>query len=220
VLDDAGCPSHSRLIKRSETKDANTMQTANDNHTRTVQPLQIGETREVGSVRLHRFRSALTVTDLTMAGKRGRKVCELHVMSCSGRDDCALDALGDVLLTRSTIHAMIVDVEMFAEQNPRTIGVDDQVLRGVDVPPAGYRELRVMGEHILVTVDHTGFLVRDLDDKANEPCLMETGPKRNHKAFRAWAEKNLASLETMTFRELKTTLLHLGIDNHYWLAMD
>lgn len=199
------------------------MQTANDNSIQSS-ALQIGETRECGSVRIHRYRDSIRITDLKFAGKRGKKCCELAVCaSLNGIALAALDQLSSTLITRSNFSAMAVDVETYCELYPNAFSVYDETKRGVDVHPAGSGKLEISGAHVHISCDIDTFCVSDKDDRANEPCAIQPtrGAVKTHvKRFRAWVERSRCFFESATFVEVTRAMRAAEIDYHYFCAVD
>lgn len=190
--------------------------TSNDNDTQT-NSLAMGETREVANMRIHRYRDSIQVTDLAFAGKRGKKVCQVCVGDWSNGG--ALYDLGESLLACGSFSAALVAIELACEAHPE-LNHSEDILRGVDVPPTGFTDLTASGKHVTATVTHKGFLVCCLDDRNNEPRLMERGGVKNHAKFREWFMQTRKSLATMTLSDVMRSLQANGIDYHYWCAMD
>lgn len=106
--------------------------------------LSIGETFENEKVRIHLYAHYVKVTDLTNAGKRGKKVSELRARperlpyTETAEWVMRMGKFFTEYVNRSNPYKAIKDfIEDVKKDYPTEIGVDEVQLRGVDVVPAG-----------------------------------------------------------------------------------
>lgn len=193
----------------------------------------VGDTLERGALRMHRYESALRVTDITNAGKRGKTCPEFALYNLDfPLPEPGASAVDDALaaIAKAGTYAKAVAIAREAVAAAKAVfsnvNIEENALRGVDVdPPAG-----AMGAPIKLDLPNfsleataTGFAVHDKGDTNNYPVLMTpSGGKRKTaiKAFHAWATANKAALPKMKFDDVHRALRTAGIDYHYFLSMD
>jgi len=107
--------------------------------------LNIGQTFETSTVRVHRYRTVLVVTDLTLAGKRGKKVRQATIQTTfayKGDEMAWLDRMGAALIERAkdadadAYGAILAFPRDILVDYPGEISISEKELRGVDVEPA------------------------------------------------------------------------------------
>lgn len=111
-------------------------------HQLTAGSLPLGKTFQNELVRIHRYSNSLRVTDLTNAGKRGKKCDELTVMPTvdyEGDHDQWLARMAGLFLDQAgggyrAIFRFIKDVQ---HDFPTEISIEVESLRGIDVEPFG-----------------------------------------------------------------------------------
>jgi hypothetical protein len=196
-----------------------------------AEEMPIGKTLETSAIRVHRFASSFHVTDMTNAGKRGKKVNEFSLYD--------LDYIKDPKTLRlisqfaSQVHraktykqalAMARGVVDQFKKNPQGIGpkIQERELKGVDVAPSGDQEIVIDTPQVRIEAGYKDFLISDKRDKMNEPRTMppQRGWKTAVKKFRVWVIQNRKAIEKMSYRELLSAMSKAGIDSHSWLAMD
>ena len=185
--------------------------------------VQVGKGVETSNLRIHRYASSLSVIDLTNAGKRGKTVDRFSV-DCSpmvADEDPRKVGISDLASDISSGKIKTYD-EALRRAKSFSSEVFEQKIRGVDVAPPGSKPIEVNTDNLYVKIDHTSFTVRDKRDQNNDPTLIPPmrGARTAVKKFRAWADKNIALLNTMTFAELNKEMDREGIDSHYYCAMD
>lgn len=191
-------------------------------------PIPEGATFENQNIRVHRFRSAVKIWDLTNAGKRGKMVDIVSVYDLDYLDDAG-KALIDPFtakLRRADFATANKLIEQFMEKVKATprghmADVERRKEKGVRVDPGGSDPVEVRGASIAVRIEPQSFWVRDLTDPMNEPTLI---PRRRQatstKRMYVWALSNKAQIKKMTFRQIQDVMSDLGVDYHYYLAMD
>lgn len=186
--------------------------------------MQVGETLEDEKtlVRLHMYSGSLHVTDLTFAGKRGKKVDSFNFDFFYKRDDSeALTAafrIVDAALKKGYKEALKVAQQQ--SENLEAVKVFTKQEMGVRVTPAGFKALNVDGEHVYVSVDYKGFSVKDKDDLHNEPTCISRGRQKDVRAFYRWVKDNEAALKRMKFHDVTKMMSAEGIDFHQYCAID
>lgn len=197
----------------------------------------IGDTEEHDGLRFHRYSSALRVTDLANAGKRGKSVPEFALYNLDYTfGDKAADELENALeaIAKAKTYAQALQiakkvVEFVHADGSRygsSLNIEERPLRGVDVDPpegASGAKIEIDTPHFSLSVDARGFSVHDKDDRNNEPCIITPvrGAKQTAvKAFRSWVEANRDRLQSLTFDKLVSALHDAGVNYHYFCAMD
>lgn len=184
----------------------------------------MGQTVEIGSWRLHRFATLLVATDLTNAGRRGRKVTELR-LSYSGKErelpleSMTMELIGLANRGASRDRMAQAFVEQAAVYDLRFTTME---LRGVDVERQGMT-LRITTDALTIEATSCRFHVVDRLDTANGSMAMEPadGAVRAAVRFSMWAERNRARIAAgMRFGALVTELREAGIDAHVWCSID
>lgn len=187
--------------------------------------IPLGETVENGMVRIHRYRDHYRVTDLTNAGKRGKKVRVMTLSpsySYQGKPDQWMDsmskALGDYR-TYDQVKSFIADL---LADFPGEINVDESQERGVDVTPAGFQPLRIEGRGVVVEVGYKNFSVRNVADQFNLPTCIPAiqGGLKSIPVFYRWVKDNEAAIKRMTFPEVVKEMGRLGVKFHQYCAID
>lgn len=184
--------------------------------------LRIGETWENDKFRVHRYASSLVVTDLTNAGKRGKKV-----------DEFALYGLDMKLLPQEGIVDEIMMLVQRGDSWKRVLqaaeeahalgaGLEVRSPRGVDVLPGGTKPLELKTPNLYITADPKTFMVRDLKDTNNEPTAIPpmSGGKTAAAKFYAWLKTNQDRVKSLDYRGILKAMSSAGIGYHDYLAMD
>ena len=188
----------------------------NDNANPEVLP--VGTTREIGSVRFHRYNGNLEVTDLANAGKRG-KVCRR--ISVTSKDGWArileTDAVNFIIET-----AELIPTFSTVENAARLVAVvTEREKRGVDVTPAGH-DIRITGLKVDVTFSPRDFSISDSLDFANESRAIhfEDYGANNAKRAHKWALANRETIAEMSFEGILRALSAVGVKYHRYCGMD
>jgi hypothetical protein len=179
------------------------------------EPIQIGDTFENAYIRAHRYRDVLRVTDLTNAGKRGKKVRQFSVSTPDQNPLIVLSA---------SIKTMTYD-QAIAEAREMGTKPSEEELRGIDVHAANTKKVDISNNEVSIYSDPTSFIVRDLTDKYNEPTVINTGRSAAGAArFFKWIseEKNQQLILGTPggFRRVQKELDKLGVKHHYYCAVD
>lgn len=195
-----------------------------DNAANNVSPMQIGETREAGALRFHRYRESIKVTDLTNAGKRGQTVDEFHVGMSYAKDSLArLEDVCDAVLSATTYAEACAAAQYLANEAPSALHFSAQAFKSIAVQPAGFETISICNEHMCLTAGYDDFGISDLTDQANCPRVIPTchdGKKTAVKRFYAYVKANREQLQRATFGEVWDGAQAAGVRTHYYCAND
>jgi hypothetical protein len=181
--------------------------------------IQVGTTQEVGSVRFHLYMGSLHATDLTNAGKRGKRVEKAVIMHRYRDQDSILQDIFTFAAGKN--FAQVVAVFQDYAENYPILEVHHRERRGVDVRPSDMEVLKVNGDFVSVRVDHESYTVRDKVDRNNEPtCIPAANGKRDVAVFYRWVMDNRQKVERMKYREVLEEMRKMGIKYHDYCAMD
>ena len=186
-----------------------------------------GETLERNDYRIHRFADSLRLTDLTNAGKRGKKVQQLWVTWWRGNmeEGPLLEHLQNwfEFATRARSYkAMAATIETgLSELASDGVSIESgyNTLRGVDVTPAGFSDIEIHTADIYLKAEHNSFVVKDMKDRANEPTCYARG-KKSILVFYRWVKDNEQAIKRMTFREVLKGMEGAGVQYNQYCAMD
>jgi len=187
-------------------------------------PIPEGTTFENDHIRVHRYRHAIRVWDLTNAGRRGKVVSifVIHDLDYLPDEQVPLVDAFSAKLRRSDYAKADQEAKKFmsllGERSPAKMQHTQE--KGIAVDPPNQPPLEVKGPSISVRIERQSFWVRDLTDPANEPTLIPGKRKATTKLLYAWALQNEAAIKRMTFRQIKDLMVSLGVDYHFYLAMD
>lgn len=184
--------------------------------------LQVGRGQENGTVRLHRYRDSILVTDLTNAGKRGKKVRTLSVELSYNTEMKSLDGVARMLTLYDDFDDVVATLNDFLVDYPHALKMYFSDQRGVDVMPAGFEIIEIHGEHVYISAEYKTFRVQDLGDRYNMPrCIPAIrGGKRSIPVFYRWVRDNQSRIKNMTFHEVMKEMDKNKIQYHYYCAMD
>lgn len=208
----------------------NTAANTDTTNTATLAPVELGREVEVGTIRIHRWSDQISITDLTNAGKRGKKVEEVWVSvgpAASAGEQVRLDMLSKSLQKHPTFVRVLDALDGIEKIVPGAHKVHKCTLRGVDVTPAGEMKLRLSGASPL-----GGGSFR-LEASGSEWRLVTTYPcgpggayghdttycqargkpqaKKESKIVRAWMVANLAKISKMSPGDARSAISDLGV---------
>ena len=190
----------------------------------------VGQTVETPSLRIHRYASALKVTDLTNAGKRGKTVDEfaLYNLDYVKNQDVQklVEKFSAQLRTVKNYRSALVMAKGLVAAAERMVGssfgipgIETHQYKGVRVRPAGMKEIKIDTPYLTGYADGQRFSVQDKKDRGNEPTIMHKG-NRSASQFYKWLAKNEKKINAMDFRDLQMALQKAKINFHYFCAMD
>jgi len=188
--------------------------------------LDVGRTWDNENWRVHRYADSIKVTDLTNAGKRGKKVQILSVVAKRYRGEgmAGMESLAMEFIMHAKRGASYARMKQVAEEATEA-GIADlyeESDRGVDVAPGNFGPISIHGKHVYVEVGWKDFSVRDKVDQNNLPTCIPAikGGLKAIPVFYRWVDENRAAIENMTFREVTKAMGDLGIQYHEYCAMD
>lgn len=190
---------------------------------RSVQALGIGETIEHGTVRIHRFRESFRITDLTNAGKRGKRCRELAVIMGYGPTRPAnFDGYANAIQHEHSYDAILRLFKDILVDFPGGIELHETEERGVDVLPGGFKPIALDLPNFSIEVALKDFVIRDKKDTDNLPTCIPAakGGLREIPVLYRWVQENQSKMAHLTFGEMEKVLEQLGVKYHYYCAMD
>lgn len=196
--------------------------------------LPVGKTYESDEkkLRMHRYTGSLQITDLTNAGKRGKRVRQTSVYDLDAFRDAQViedwDRMIDNLPKAPSYDAVIkiirghvVSLEMF---NPTSYvpKMEERELRGVDVAPASFAPMKIETPEFELEAGYDSFSVMDKRDTNNLPACIPSsrGGKGAVKQFFRWVTDNESRITRMTYNELTSAMLDEGLEFHSYCRMD
>lgn len=192
--------------------------------------LGIGHSAFTDNMKLHRYAESLRVTDMTNAGKRGKKVLEMTITVDTFKRDEADGVLNKVtaaILKANDYVAAKHAVEKLRAED-ELIEIHEVTLRGVDVEPMG-TTLKLEKKHpdgsiVRITSSPHDFLVnhsqemhhpKDPSKTFRQDTLYSPVKKQDGMQFYAWLKENLAEAGKMTMMQLRQKWDQLGINYDY-----
>lgn len=186
--------------------------------------LEVGRTFFSGALKIHRFAPNIRVTDMTNAGRRGKKVREMSVSPGyvpSTLEEEILDALAEALVRTDTYEEALDAVHKVQDAYPGKVDITESVLRGVDVEPVGAKITVKTNTDLEVTASPQDFQVIHHAPLAHPKTGVAIGfqdtsywprKKQDGAAFYAWLKANLAKVDRMTIQDLRDLWHDLGIN--------
>ena len=189
--------------------------------------LRPGHGKEVGEVRIHRFMGSIVVWDLKHAGKRGKKVEKLVVMSghlvgSQRSEEEILDGVASMIEGKGTFNSIVSTINDYVKDYPGDLSLHTYFERGVDVTPAGFKKIEIKTSDVYIEADYDGFRVKNLRDTNNEPtCIPSSkGGKKSIPQFYRWVRDNESKIKRMTYHEVLSAMSREGMKYHSYCAMD
>jgi hypothetical protein len=201
--------------------------------------LQIGSTVERLPLRMHRFATAVRVTDLTNAGKRGKQVDEFALYnldySYTEAEAVVLEkAIAGIAKARTYAQALQIakeavrDVEKLGGGfKSHTVNVEESRYRGIDVePPEGATgaKIRIDAPEFELEASPVTFSVRQkakgLEDTTNHIPPVHGAKKTAIARFYAWAQANQAKIKGWSYRDLMKAMAEADLDYHSFSTYD
>ena len=172
-------------------------------------------------LRFHRYMSSLRVTDLTNAGKRGKKVEEFALYNIERpKDPKKLEqAITAILKARGYKAALALAQKYVNEHDGYGPSIEEGSMKGVHVAPAGFKKIKLDTEHVTLVSDYQSWTVFDKRDRNNLPACRAEGAK-SVKSFYRWVSDNEAKVKKMTFSDIMKALTKEGIEYRQWCRMD
>lgn len=197
---------------------SNTSQARNDNASNPANddPIRLGQTKEIGALRIHRYRNCTKVVDTANAGKRGKRCTELCVGNADGAwndADSGASTVIDLLASRGT---PLVDIAA-ALRACNTVELRE--LRGIDVEPTD-SEIEIINPWLIARFGRSEFSVRDMADPNELTLTSRSNGKSSAAKAYAWAKGNRAALADMRLADVRRSLVANGVEFHSFCGMD
>jgi len=189
------------------------------NATRTAK-MRFGEEFETEHLRVYLGNLGIRITDLTNAGRRGKKVDYLYLpWMDSGRPP---EYIWDLI---DNLHrANFATAKRLASVIARAEGLElyENDYRGVDVTPAGFKPVKMETPEVSIQSDYQKFIISDkLDIYNRDTCIPALkGGKASIKVFYKWVQDNESSIRRMTFNQILSEMEDAGIKFHRFCGMD
>jgi len=187
---------------------------------------RVGEGGENAFIRWHQYMSSIQVTDLTFAGKRGKKVEKfaLYDIDYAKHDvekHVAINNFVKLLENRNTTYKKAKDAAMVIANNTAP-KIEVFTERGVDVTPAGFAPFKLETKNVSIEAGWRSFTINDKVDTNNLPSCIPAidGGKKSIKVFYRWVQDNQDKLKRMTFGQITTAMQKEGIEYHQYCRMD
>lgn len=187
--------------------------------------LNVGDTFENESWRIHRYSNSIIITDLTNAGKRGKKVESWVVMGRGGwgEDKLPMESMAMQYVMWAKRNATPAQMKKAIDEDKEAMGdsmeVHDRTERGVDVAPGGFKPVLIRGAQVTIEADYESFSIKDINDDTNEPTCIAQG-KKSVKQFYRWVKDNARRIQSWSMHDIMNELSKEGINYHYFCAMD
>lgn len=198
--------------------------TCPSNMTRGVRShIDVGNTLEAPAWRLHRFASALRLTSLVGAGKRGKRLVELcfYDLDRSGLSADAVTAIVGEACSWANAALLPDEMAALARSLSKTarVPLEERELRGIDVRPAGRVPFEVKTALVHVEADGLSFVISCLRDRNNEPRAIPAHERRGQcLRFYQWVQS--IDLDGLTFSQVVAAARSAGFHLHTYCAMD
>ena len=190
--------------------------------------ISIGKTIENDGVRVHKYSGSIVVTDMSNAGKRGKKVREFTLYDIDDyrverypSDVETLDALEGFLATSKNYDAMLKAAKDFIKYADGSYSVSEREIKGVNVEQ-GKKEIE--NGNIRVVYSTTDFHIVNLRDKFNVPTMIPPirGGKTDISKFYKLMSNEMQQkrIMRMDYNELKKFMNRNGIYFHEYMGMD
>jgi hypothetical protein len=199
--------------------------------------IPLGETVEFGSVRIHRYADHFQVTDLTFAGKRGKKVRLMNISptyAYKGDKSGWMDRVGDAMSDYRSYDQVKGFIKDMLADFPGEISINEYETRGVDVNPGGSERISIKtpnGIEINALPDNFGLVFsydipdpEDPDRPANDSAgksyrgqdtLYYPKSKKDAAVFYNWLKANRAEVQKMTIQDFRKLWDTLGVRFDY-----
>lgn len=189
--------------------------------------LDVGRTVNVGDVRIHRFRDMFRVTDLTNAGKRGKKVrtlaIDLGYGSTVGDREAWFDELSEGLIRQTTYEGVVRYLNHMKEGEPYlNWSISEQ--RGIDVEPTGSKLTLKTNAGLVIESSASEFNVLNKQPlthpQTGDPIgFQDTNyynrGKDSANVFFTWLQSNLSQVNSLDMNDLRRVWDQLDVKYDY-----
>jgi hypothetical protein len=192
--------------------------------------LDVGQHAFTEHLKIHRFHGSVRITDMTNAGKRGKKVRELTVMPHTLNDEMADRILKQAVT--SILHMNYDQAKSHLEKikadHPELMETHERELRGIDVEPPGttIKLEKKFPDGTIVRIQAsphdfhvTNSTVIEAPGKAahgyRQDTLYSPVSKKDGILFYGWLKDNISKAANMTMQELTHEWDQLGLRYDY-----
>jgi len=218
-----------QLLSEMGLKKASTMEASKRVVARYIKAegIPLGKTWETGTIRIHRYRGSFKITDLTNAGKRGKKVKEMSLgLNKLNDEDPWYDNMAKILAKADSydeVKRLIKDVQ---QDYPGEIRMYESELRGIDVNPGGTTKINLKtNKGVEISSEPKEFLVKVTHEfegkgpnqgkKFNQDTLYYSRKKESAEIFYNWLKANLSEANQMDIDDLRKLWGELGVKYDY-----
>lgn len=186
--------------------------------------IPLGKTWDSGTVRIHRYAESFLITDLTNAGKRGKKCKVIHVQpSYKYKGDKAgwMEQMSKALPDYDSFARVLAFFKDILVDYPGEIDISESEQRGIDVNPGGTTKIDLKtNTGIEISAEPLDFSVKTHvpmnHPKTGEPVGFQDTlywPRKKPDAgiFYNWLKANLAEANRMDIRQFMKLWDDLGI---------
>jgi hypothetical protein len=189
-------------------------------------PLEVGRGAMTEHLRLHHFHGSLRITDLTNAGKRGKKVRELVLIPKTLNDEQASAIISQA--ADAIMHMTYPEAVKYLEgRGEGEYSLDERELRGIDVEPPGTKISleKKFDDGDVVKIDASPH-----DFMVVSSAVVQLKGKPHHRqdtlyypmgradgiAFYGWLKENVSKAANMTMNEIRKVWDSIGVRyNHH-----
>lgn len=192
--------------------------------------IDVGRTVNVGDIRIHRYSEMFQITDLTNAGKRGKKVKIMNVTLGYGskvpykEHETWFDGLGKALVNQTSFDGVRNYLTHVKEEEPY-LDWSIREVRGIDIEPTGAKislktntGLEIESAPNDFRVLHRWALTHPKTGKPNgfQDTNYYSRSKESAAVFFTWLKSNLSKVNTMEIGDLRNLWNDLDIkyDSH------
>lgn len=176
--------------------------------------LPLGKTFNLDSVRMHRYRDHFRITDLTNAGKRGKK-CQVLTFAPSayykGDEQEWMENMSKFLPEHRSFAEVKKFVKDLMDQYPNEIKVSDWEERAIDVDPVGAKITLKTDTGMDIKAETKEFLIsssvplinKDGKQFGKQDTLYYSRDKKSAGVFFVWLQSNLSKINKMSISDLR-----------------
>lgn len=191
--------------------------------------IDIGRTVNIGNVRIHRYREQFQITDLTNAGRRGKKARIVNVTLGYGSQVPAaehetwFDTLGKALVNQTSFEGVMNYLRHVKESDPY-LDLSYRDVRGIDVEPTGPSiSIKTNTGLVIEASPNEGHvlnkqpLTHPATGKPNgyQDTNYYTRGRESAAIFFTWLRSNLSKANNLDMNELREVWNQLGVVYDY-----
>jgi len=189
-------------------------------------PSLAGKSFETENIRVSVIHTAVHITDMTNAGKRGKNVDKFALYDLDYISDPLIQAMvSDFIMDlKGMVYPQAMKRALNLVKRTTDIGpkIEHSKEKGVHVAPPGFKPFKLETPFVSITADWRSFSISDKIDQNNLPACISTsrGGKKSVKLFYRWAQDNANKLKRMTFEQIQKDIRKAGVESHYYCRMD